>query len=936
MKRQLSGKLIFNLIVTLLLVLVVTGLGKPGFLLPFLKAKGPEVSASSQVAPSQRPSIGNSDPFDIEPLPGFRISAERDAMDRNRTFTVKELAFEKVGELEERLIEEGTYLLFFAGWEVDAGMSDEEQIPGTYQVSIDLEKLGIPEECYDILRAYRLDDGGRLTEYVSWVKNGFLFYESNQNSGTVLGADLFVAVLQKFIELSSPIPETGFFEKDGTYWVRNPEDPTVKQYKIIYDAAAMKNTLNASDKAIIEQTQTAARGQANRETYEGTEEEKLAKKRERYLEILREKCRTDPIVNAAFESEFQSRARAAERAQDLVATVGAMCYEAHRFLATLDIRLPAAATRIYLLPTLSSGSAAETEPSVWGPYVNVNLHELEIDKVSHVGKYLLDEMQLTLTHELFHVCQMRYCGATHANVKFYEAMAEMVEEEAQEYYRTHYKVTRDDYIITTNHNAENGYRYEYYNMPLNNTKVTYYDDLGHAKTWNLIYKNSENIKKNDTSMSGYPIARFMDYLNKYVKKKTFREMLETLETSVGYSNFGGLNLSDHLKATWGFTEEELTQHYLGFAKKYQTTFYAYQQTHLNLTPYSNLSVLTGPDHMKHYKLVDHAYSLRITEILSGSLDVVSRVGHLLVPDEDLAEQIPDMTLVPIGAAQWTKCKYGVFFYPHLEGAIFIMEVDGGTNENTSGVSGYTVYQLDPPRLEDVEVADGLLSFTMPEKSKAAEDEKIDGYRVTITCSDGKKTVYYPRIVIAGQTVKLKTSRLNKGDHKDDEDPLSYTVTVCEYIRDGNRYLFGPESNPDDMDSLLEEMGAVEGEITASIYWPSKDDLDLHCITPDGGHIYYSNKSAGGGQLDVDMQVQGDRDSGVENIYFAAPTPGEYQFYINNYTDRTEGDTSCRIRIKVGNEILVDETVSMGGRSRTYKLTYGGQGQEQNVEVLEGN
>ena len=139
-----------------------------------------------------------------------------------------------------------------------------------------------------------------------------------------------------------------------------------------------------------------------------------------------------------------------------------------------------------------------------------------------------------------------------------------------------------------------------------------------------------------------------------------------------------------------------------------------------------------------------------------------------------------------------------------------------------------------------------------------------------------------------------------------------------------------------MDSLLEEMGAVEGEITASIYWPSKDDLDLHCVTPDGGHIYYSNKSAGGGELDVDMQVQGDRDSGVENIYFASPAPGEYQFYIVNYTDRTEGDTGCRIRIKAGNQILVDETVSMGGRSKTYKLTYGGQGQEQNVEVLEGN
>ena len=37
MKKQHNGKLIFNLIVTLLLVLIVTGLGKPGFLLKFLQ-----------------------------------------------------------------------------------------------------------------------------------------------------------------------------------------------------------------------------------------------------------------------------------------------------------------------------------------------------------------------------------------------------------------------------------------------------------------------------------------------------------------------------------------------------------------------------------------------------------------------------------------------------------------------------------------------------------------------------------------------------------------------------------------------------------------------------------------------------------------------------------------------------------------------------------
>ena len=917
MKKQRNGKLIFNLVVTLLLVLAVTGFGKPGFLLKFLQAKEPKTSASAQVRPSPLPARGHSDPFDVEPMPGFRIFAEKDAMDRDRTFTVKEMAWEMLSGLEARLMEKGAGIMLLSGWEVDAGLEDEERLPGTYTVGIDLTKLQIPERLYGLLTAYRVDDAGNLYEYVTWVKGSVLFYASCQNSGAVIGVDEVTAVTGKELVLESASPETGFFEKDGVYWVRNPEDPTIKQYKIVYKQAEVEYQISNQNNAILSDRAAQAKAEARAQLPEGASNDEI---NALALEIKQRMYAEDPVYQAALDARYDTRRERAEKDKALVGKIGAMAYEAHKYLATLDIRLPDQATRLYLVPQLDS--YAEMEPGVLGPYVNVGLNTLERGR-----KFELDEMQLTLAHELFHVCQMRYNGAAHANVKFYEAMAQLLEEDAYRYFRSHKSVTGEENIVTTEHALENGYQYHYYAMPFDKTKVTYYNDLGSAVNWSLGDKRSN---------SGYPLARFMEYLNSAFGKKTFKEMLETQESVVAYVDFGGLDMTQHLKTTWCLSDEELTQAYLAFAKKYQTKLYAYQQSHTGLRPFSNLSVLAGQDHTKYYKLVDHAYSIRISEILSGSLDVVARVGHLLVPDDDLAEQIPDLTLMPIGAAQWTKCKYGLFFYPHLEGAIFIMEIDGGTNPNTSGVSGYTVYQLDPPQLEEVEVADGLLSFKLPDKSRAARDGKIDGYRVTITCSDGKKTVYYPKIVIAGQTVKLKTSRLNKGDHKDDEEPLSYTVTVCEYIKDKNRYLFGPESNADDMDSLLEEMGAVEGEITASIYWPSKDDLDLHCVTPDGGHIYYSNKSAGGGELDVDMQVQGDRDSGVENIYFASPAPGEYQFYIVNYTDRTEGDTGCRIRIKVGNQILVDETVSMGGRSKTYKLTYGGQGQEQNVEVLEGN
>ena len=47
------------------------------------------------------------------------------------------------------------------------------------------------------------------------------------------------------------------------------------------------------------------------------------------------------------------------------------------------------------------------------------------------------------------------------------------------------------------------------------------------------------------------------------------------------------------------------------------------------------------------------------------------------------------------------------------------------------------------------------------------------------------------LALGGQTVKLKTSRLNKGDHKDDEDPLSYTVSFACFL---NAFMIAEEKH----------------------------------------------------------------------------------------------------------------------------------------------
>ncbi|NLB15245.1 MAG: hypothetical protein GX827_00325, partial [Clostridiales bacterium] len=101
------------------------------------------------------------------------------------------------------------------------------------------------------------------------------------------------------------------------------------------------------------------------------------------------------------------------------------------------------------------------------------------------------------------------------------------------------------------------------------------------------------------------------------------------------------------------------------------------------------------------------------------------------------------------------------------------------------------------------------------------------------------------------------------------------------------------------------------------------DLDLHVITPDGSEIFYGNKSAGGGTLDVDMNVREEEcgPSAVENIYFPNPMPGEYAVSVVNYTDRTEGDTPAVVRVTIGNKQKVFN-ITVGGGCNVTRFKYG--------------
>ncbi len=115
-------------------------------------------------------------------------------------------------------------------------------------------------------------------------------------------------------------------------------------------------------------------------------------------------------------------------------------------------------------------------------------------------------------------------------------------------------------------------------------------------------------------------------------------------------------------------------------------------------------------------------------------------------------------------------------------------------------------------------------------------------------------------------------------------------------------------------------GLYEGvDLRASLIWNNFNDLDLHCITPEGGHIYYSNRRVGYGELDVDRNVQHNDPKPVENIRWekGKAQKGVYKFYVENFSFAFENyqSTPFEVEIEANGEIQHFNLKTSFGKTR---------------------
>jgi hypothetical protein len=119
---------------------------------------------------------------------------------------------------------------------------------------------------------------------------------------------------------------------------------------------------------------------------------------------------------------------------------------------------------------------------------------------------------------------------------------------------------------------------------------------------------------------------------------------------------------------------------------------------------------------------------------------------------------------------------------------------------------------------------------------------------------------------------------------------------------GERVQCPPAAATQEFTERLNEAGATEGEITVTLLWNDRNDLDLIITCPSGERLYYASPHACGGTLDVDRNAERElTERPVENVYWAvgkAP-PGNYRVAVHYYARRdaaTPPQTDFQVRL----------------------------------------
>lgn len=113
-------------------------------------------------------------------------------------------------------------------------------------------------------------------------------------------------------------------------------------------------------------------------------------------------------------------------------------------------------------------------------------------------------------------------------------------------------------------------------------------------------------------------------------------------------------------------------------------------------------------------------------------------------------------------------------------------------------------------------------------------------------------------------------------------------------------------------------GETPARLRVVLSWDSDNtDLDLHLVTPDGGHVWYGDRSlANGAALDVDVTTG----YGPEMIATPTPLKGQYLVYVNYYGggySYDDGESTAQQILTTGQITVISEEGTVNEKQQSF-------------------
>ena len=703
----------------------------------------------SQEVPIYSDGGGNSKAFRYSPIEGIEVSADEGAFDEDTEIRITPVTQADAILLNTVKELEGENAFAVAAFEVDAGLNDDAQIPGVYNVSIDLNKIGIPEALQEDICAYRIADDGSYYEYASMVENGKLTYSSDQNSVVAVVVRIVVygliikygyGIIKNFYKEEFSAPFQYFYDAKKKISTISRSTANAK-YRIhwnmedlVPDSKELMERLEEITRSYSARADELYKEYENNRYYDATNILNIFDRNKSVSEVLLSAIENDPEYQ-----EISKRLTIPEEVEYCITCTDL----AFQYLKGESLKLPTGVVEISSRKGLADGVFANATPrTLHEAYVEVDLSKLI--GAEQVNK---DNFLLTMTHELLHVCQALYRYFWADSNRFDEMVAVYAEPGMLLRYQA-------DGIIDWDSDPElsSSDYWTTLKLPVD----TYYGDDETGDTMRY---------------EGYNLGAFLTFLKEKTGKTLWLGKIMRAKSSI---REGGI--SKPLMNIFEISEAELDVYYRTFMRKYKTQaadHYDAQRSE-QYKRNTEIPIVKGG---KYYVEVgtEGSYS---SEIRGFTQKVGEPISLVLVPDEGFMSVRPECNLVPVD--KYELIQKGAYVYPLDFQRRDILEIHGALGKaDASAKTGYTVYAVDKTKQVIAYEDEENLILKMPENSYLADDNVLDGYVLTL---EAENDVKFEKIITP--EFFEKEYRIPKKDIYKDVDlteALSVNLTLCEFL-----------------------------------------------------------------------------------------------------------------------------------------------------------